>query len=212
VREVPNRCASPTHVPCEKQVLVSPPALRDAVRPGAGVGTVPRTGGGRMKLTEDIKPVTYMKTRAAELLREVKRSRRPVVITQRCLAAPPTHLSGQECTPSAEQAGRHPRGDAAVSQGVDWGSGSTSRGRSSRPTGETSPWRAGSERAPPSRSPCRWGQEPDAGNSAIARVRCPARAHVRWRVGAHRRSNSIRERRGRGRHADAPPHPIRSRR
>jgi prevent-host-death family protein len=35
-----------------------------------------------MKLTEDIKPVTYMKTRAAELLREVKRSRRPVVITQ----------------------------------------------------------------------------------------------------------------------------------
>ena len=35
-----------------------------------------------MRLTEDIKPVTYMKTRAAELLREVKRSRRPVVITQ----------------------------------------------------------------------------------------------------------------------------------
>jgi prevent-host-death family protein len=39
-------------------------------------------GGKRMKLTEDIKPVTYMKTRAAELLREVKQSRRPVVITQ----------------------------------------------------------------------------------------------------------------------------------
>jgi prevent-host-death family protein len=35
-----------------------------------------------VKLTEDIKPMTYMKTRAAELLREVKRSRRPVVITQ----------------------------------------------------------------------------------------------------------------------------------
>ncbi len=35
-----------------------------------------------MKLSEDIKPVTYMKTRAAELLRDVKRSRRPVVITQ----------------------------------------------------------------------------------------------------------------------------------
>jgi prevent-host-death family protein len=35
-----------------------------------------------MKLTEDIKPVTYMKTRAAELLREVKESRRPVIITQ----------------------------------------------------------------------------------------------------------------------------------
>jgi prevent-host-death family protein len=36
-----------------------------------------------MKLSEDIKPVTYMKARAAQLLREVKRSRRPVVITQR---------------------------------------------------------------------------------------------------------------------------------
>jgi prevent-host-death family protein len=35
-----------------------------------------------MKLSEDIKPVTYMKTRAAELLRDVKRSRRPIVITQ----------------------------------------------------------------------------------------------------------------------------------
>ena len=31
-----------------------------------------------MKLREDIKPVTYMKTRAEELLRDVKRSRRPV--------------------------------------------------------------------------------------------------------------------------------------
>ena len=35
-----------------------------------------------MKLTEDIKPVTYMKTRAAELLRTLGETRRPVVITQ----------------------------------------------------------------------------------------------------------------------------------
>lgn len=35
-----------------------------------------------MRLTEDIKPVTYMKTRAAELLKQVNDSRRPVVITQ----------------------------------------------------------------------------------------------------------------------------------
>jgi prevent-host-death family protein len=35
-----------------------------------------------MRLTEDIKPVTYMKTRAAELLKKVNDSRRPVVITQ----------------------------------------------------------------------------------------------------------------------------------
>jgi prevent-host-death family protein len=41
-----------------------------------------------MKLTEDIKPVTYMKTRATDLLREVKRSRRPAVITQRGEAQP----------------------------------------------------------------------------------------------------------------------------
>ena len=35
-----------------------------------------------MKLAEDIKPVTYMKTRAAELLRTLGETRRPVVITQ----------------------------------------------------------------------------------------------------------------------------------
>jgi prevent-host-death family protein len=36
-----------------------------------------------MRLREDIRPVTYMKTRAAELLKQVGESRRPVVITQR---------------------------------------------------------------------------------------------------------------------------------
>ncbi len=35
-----------------------------------------------MRLNEDIKPITYMKTRAAELLRTVDENRRPVVITQ----------------------------------------------------------------------------------------------------------------------------------
>jgi prevent-host-death family protein len=35
-----------------------------------------------MRLSEDIKPITYMKTRAAELLRAVDETRRPVVITQ----------------------------------------------------------------------------------------------------------------------------------
>ncbi len=35
-----------------------------------------------MRIAEDIKPVTYMKTRAAELLRTVDETRRPVVITQ----------------------------------------------------------------------------------------------------------------------------------
>jgi prevent-host-death family protein len=35
-----------------------------------------------MRIEHDVRPVTYMKTRAAELLRTVDESRRPVVITQ----------------------------------------------------------------------------------------------------------------------------------
>ena len=35
-----------------------------------------------MRIEHDVRPVTYMKTRAAELLRSVDESRRPVVITQ----------------------------------------------------------------------------------------------------------------------------------
>lgn len=35
-----------------------------------------------MKLKEDIKPVTYMKASAAELLKKVNDSRRPTIITQ----------------------------------------------------------------------------------------------------------------------------------
>ena len=34
-----------------------------------------------MRIEHDVKPVTYMKTRAAELLRSVDESRRPVVMT-----------------------------------------------------------------------------------------------------------------------------------
>jgi len=35
-----------------------------------------------VRIEEDVKPVTFMKTRAAELLRQVSENRRPVVITQ----------------------------------------------------------------------------------------------------------------------------------
>lgn len=35
-----------------------------------------------MKLTEDIKPVTQLKTRAARVLEELRENQRPVVITQ----------------------------------------------------------------------------------------------------------------------------------
>jgi prevent-host-death family protein len=35
-----------------------------------------------MRIEHDVRPVTYMKTSAAELLRSVDQSRRPVIITQ----------------------------------------------------------------------------------------------------------------------------------
>ena len=35
-----------------------------------------------MKLTEDIKPITFMKTNSAELIRLVNTNKRPIVITQ----------------------------------------------------------------------------------------------------------------------------------
>lgn len=35
-----------------------------------------------MRIEHDVRPVTYMKTKAAELLRSVGESRKPVVITQ----------------------------------------------------------------------------------------------------------------------------------
>lgn len=35
-----------------------------------------------MRMTEDIKSITYMKMRSADLVREVRENRRPVVITQ----------------------------------------------------------------------------------------------------------------------------------
>jgi len=35
-----------------------------------------------MNLTTDIKPVTYLKSRAADLLNQVNETRRPVIITQ----------------------------------------------------------------------------------------------------------------------------------
>lgn len=35
-----------------------------------------------MKISEDIRPVTYLKSRAAELLAQLNETRRPIVITQ----------------------------------------------------------------------------------------------------------------------------------
>lgn len=35
-----------------------------------------------MNITSDIKPVTYLKLRAADLLRQINETRRPVIITQ----------------------------------------------------------------------------------------------------------------------------------
>jgi prevent-host-death family protein len=36
-----------------------------------------------MKLSEDIKPITYVKTHSAELIKEVNTNKRPIVITQK---------------------------------------------------------------------------------------------------------------------------------
>ena len=35
-----------------------------------------------MKLNEDIKPITYLKTNSADLILEVQKSKRPIIITQ----------------------------------------------------------------------------------------------------------------------------------
>ena len=35
-----------------------------------------------MKITRDIRPVTYLKSRAAELLSQINKTRQPVIITQ----------------------------------------------------------------------------------------------------------------------------------
>ncbi|NIM16626.1 MAG: type II toxin-antitoxin system prevent-host-death family antitoxin [Candidatus Aminicenantes bacterium] len=35
-----------------------------------------------MKLSEDIKPITYVKTHSSDLIREVNTNKRPIVITQ----------------------------------------------------------------------------------------------------------------------------------
>ena len=35
-----------------------------------------------MNLSEDIKPITYLKSRAADLLKQINETHRPVVITQ----------------------------------------------------------------------------------------------------------------------------------
>ena len=41
-----------------------------------------RSGGNSMHITNDIKPVTYLKARAAELLDQINNTHRPVIITQ----------------------------------------------------------------------------------------------------------------------------------
>ena len=35
-----------------------------------------------MKITQDIKPVTYLKSRAADILKQINETHRPVIITQ----------------------------------------------------------------------------------------------------------------------------------
>ena len=41
-----------------------------------------RTGGNKMNISKDIKPITYLKANAPELLRQINETHRPVLITQ----------------------------------------------------------------------------------------------------------------------------------
>jgi prevent-host-death family protein len=40
------------------------------------------TGGNKMNILQDIKPVTYLKSKAADLLKQINETHRPVIITQ----------------------------------------------------------------------------------------------------------------------------------
>jgi prevent-host-death family protein len=40
------------------------------------------TGGDKMNISKDIRPVTYLKSRAADLLKQINETHRPVIITQ----------------------------------------------------------------------------------------------------------------------------------
>jgi prevent-host-death family protein len=40
------------------------------------------TGGTEMNISKDIKPITYLKSKAPDLLKQINETRRPVVITQ----------------------------------------------------------------------------------------------------------------------------------
>lgn len=57
-------------------------AVRDGHLHGPECGTLKGATEEPMRLKEDIKPVTYMKTRPAELLKKVSESGRPTIITQ----------------------------------------------------------------------------------------------------------------------------------
>jgi prevent-host-death family protein len=41
-----------------------------------------KTGGAGMNISKDIKPITYLKSRAADLLKQINETHRPVIITQ----------------------------------------------------------------------------------------------------------------------------------
>jgi prevent-host-death family protein len=45
-------------------------------------GTIFRLEVNKMNITSDIKPVTYLKSKAADLLNQINMTRRPVIITQ----------------------------------------------------------------------------------------------------------------------------------
>ena len=45
-------------------------------------GIIKRPGVKKMKITEDIKSITYLKSKAADLLKQINETQRPIIITQ----------------------------------------------------------------------------------------------------------------------------------
>ena len=67
---------------CDVRGCRSIPALALKLDLQSECGTLFRLEGKNMNITNDIKPVTYLKSRTADLLRQINETHRPVIITQ----------------------------------------------------------------------------------------------------------------------------------
>ena len=56
--------------------------MRHGIDTQSQYGTIKRLEGGAMKISTDIKPVSFLKSRAADMLKQVNETHRPIIITQ----------------------------------------------------------------------------------------------------------------------------------